>query len=353
MADVATYVPVVRWKQGERKALRQLTPDVRELVVPIIEPITSLYVSKTDGRLRAPIEAINRKIAGSIVSNWGQSTLIVDAVQLAPFLSRNHPIAAITSICRAARELGARAVPSIRRLDARATVEYRRYLHDSDIGVCVRLDLMDLELPDIRERTKSLLSALRHDRDAIDLVVDYGCYYFDQPKMAELLRRVGGWEDWRSITMLCGSFPKDLSEVPEGMVPLKRREVEFWQDQLFELGSGRLIRFGDYGTQYPIFNEPPEGCNPSVSIRYTSEKEWLVCRGQGVEQAGTRQWIGHSAMLVQNQRFHGGDFSAGTRYVLDRLLSSASTGNFSTWLQAGFNHHICVAARQVNATIVR
>jgi len=37
MFDHRHYVPVVKWKRGERVALRNLTSDVREKITPLIE----------------------------------------------------------------------------------------------------------------------------------------------------------------------------------------------------------------------------------------------------------------------------------------------------------------------------
>jgi hypothetical protein len=48
----------------------------------------------------------------------------------------------------------------------------------------------------------------------------------------------------------------------------------------------------------------------------------------------------------------GAAFSAGSRYVYEHCDEDIGTGNFSTWLQAGVNHHLELVANQV-AQLVR
>ena len=59
-------------------------------------------------------------------------------------------------------------------------------------------------------------------------------------------------------------------------------------------------------------------------------------------------------LLVGRPYFKGAGFSAGDRYISDvakgakQNLETARTGNPEKWLQAGINHHMTLASRQVS-----
>jgi hypothetical protein len=353
MPDMIAYSPVVRWKVGERKALYNLSPDVRELMMPIIEPFPGLY-ARRNGALRGRAARVDAAIGRSVADSWGRSAVIIDCHLLPSWIDRDSPVCSTVGICRAARAAGVRAVPAIRRTSTRALVEVRRHLNERDIGVCVRLELIDLAYRHISRDLERILGELRLPRSSVDLVLDYGQWYFDHPPIVNALSSVGGASGWRSIAFVSGSFPKDLTDVEEGLRTISRPEWTAWTAQSSpSKGAGRFVRFGDFTTQHAIYSEPPEYSNPSVSVRYALQNKWIVSRGQGIEQGSSEQWIGHALLLTGQEYFYGRQYSAGDKYIADRCEPGASTGNFTTWLQASVNHHISVSARSAAAAHAR
>ena len=113
---------------------------------------------------------------------------------------------------------------------------------------------------------------------------------------------------------------------------------------------GRLPAFGDYTIQHPFYRDPPIRANFSASIRYTTPTEFFVLRGEGVfneRSAGFSQWPAHAMMLMESPEYLGDSFSDGDRYIAERAADPEHTGSASTWLQAGINHHMSLAAQQV------
>lgn len=122
--------------------------------------------------------------------------------------------------------------------------------------------------------------------------------------------------------------------------------------QCFERESirSREVRYGDYTIQHPLQRDVL--FIPSASIRYTSDTYWVVMRGEkpGKPDApGPEQYIGHAQLLRERKEFRGRDFSAGDAYVDFIASQDSQTGNPAKWVQAGVNHHVTLAARQMAA----
>lgn len=117
------------------------------------------------------------------------------------------------------------------------------------------------------------------------------------------------------------------------------------------IGSqGVLPVYGDYTIQCPTYSEAPQYANTSASVRYTYENYWVIMRGEGLRNPGGpgySQYPANAQLLCEREEFCGSTFSSGDRYINDRALNPAKTGNASTWLQAGINHHITFVVRQI------
>ena len=158
--------------------------------------------------------------------------------------------------------------------------------------------------------------------------------------------------EWRSLSVIAGSFPKDLSAFPKnGQYTQQRLD---WLSWLYQVNRRpplqRLPTFGDYTIQHPFFSEPPRHMNFSASIRYTSGDYWVVMRGEGVRNEtgpGYAQWPANAFLLRERREFCGSDFSYGDAYIEEMSSQLAATGNPETWLRAGINHHLTFVARQI------
>src|SRR5258705_13897914 len=84
-------------------------------------------------------------------------------------------------------------------------------------------------------------------------------------------------ERWRTVTLLGGSFPPDLTGFKVGQHENPREEWRRWKKQITAgHGIARLPAYGDYTIQHPMNQEPIEGANPSESIRYASDNYWVI-----------------------------------------------------------------------------
>jgi len=112
----------------------------------------------------------------------------------------------------------------------------------------------------------------------------------------------------------------------------------------------RIPRFGDYTIFHPFERRNFPGMNISASIRYTTEDDWLIMRGEALKKkdgAGYAQYPANAEMLCEKKEYCGRSYSYGDKYIADSLLHTSHPGNPKTWLAAGINHHLTLVARQL------
>lgn len=163
--------------------------------------------------------------------------------------------------------------------------------------------------------------------------------------------------EWRSFTVVAGSFPRNLVGIPVGANLIDRVEWQRWQSEMEVFGKRRLRvpNFGDYTIQHANFSEPIPGMNVSASIRYTSTSQWLLMRGEGLKNkksSGYAQYAANAQLLIDRKEFRGPDFSDGDMYIW-RAASHKNDGpgNPEAWLRAGINHHMTVGVRQIQQAV--
>ena len=106
--------------------------------------------------------------------------------------------------------------------------------------------------------------------------------------------------------------------------------------------------FADYTIQHPVYKESAQFFAPSASIRYTLKDEWLVMRGQ---RGKPRQYLANARILSEMPEYKG--FGEGFSYGDAQIklkgadLSSKRTGNPTTWLVVGINHHLACVTSQI------
>jgi hypothetical protein len=195
-----------------------------------------------------------------------------------------------------------------------------------------------------------VLARYRLEPEQVDLIIDRRLVHGTTVPFSEFIDKVPALNKWRTVTLLGGSFPKDLRGFSPGRHEHPRLEWSLWLDDWSDTTIGRCPDFGDYTIRYAFFDAPPRNPNTSASIRYASQAYWVVMRGEGVlneGSAGFAQWPANAAILVEQPEFCGADFSEGDRYIAERAMSPEPTGTARTWLQAGINHHVTLVANQI------
>lgn len=344
------YLCVLRWKAAERRALARLSGTHRRRMVPLIEP-----TPRAIGRAAESPEGLAhalRELVLQVQQSWLGLPSLLDLSHLRRLPSCSCQ-AAITTVLLESTIRNMQVFPVFALNErpelVRAILACRDYVVH---GVGIRAMAEDLASLDGRLRLQSKLQAFGLSPNEVHLIVDQGFVCNDIPPI-EALIQVPFLPDWRELFLLGGSFPKDLTELPLGVHRLPRYEWRRYLELVAEWPRAtRCPKYGDYGIQHALFEEPPIGARPSASVRYSLDPDWLVLRGAAVgnkSRGGFGQYRGHAKYLVGHGDFRGSNFSAGDAQIALHAQAGARSGSPETWLEIGTSHHFAQALASLDS----
>lgn len=342
------YIPVLRWKQAEWKALANLHLADRTRMTPLIE-ITPQSVAPR--QRRATTAEMLAKNAEDMRNSWNSSSLFVDLWLLDSHTEACgvHPLEYLAQRASAEHVSLIPVTGLDRRSDYQSAV--RSVIEADAKGVCIRLLEKELVRPALREQLDQLLYELSIHCEETDLIIDYqvtSCHALAYAGLCALLPHL---KEWRTLTVVSGNFPRDLTGFSVGAHLLPRRDWITWRDQVTATPHlPRRPSYGDYTIQHAMYRAPPQRPNFSASIRYTTEVDWLIMRGEGVFHVGSPgfdQWPANAQLLCARPEFCGGNFSYGDQYIEHMGQQTTRSGSAETWLRAGINHHMTYVVRQI------
>ena len=344
-----TYVPILRWKRAEQKALERVDDAERSLIKPLLEFTPRDYRAKKS-RPHPTVTNVALSHIDTIEKVWGGRPAFVD-YELLPSRLRSkggaHPLRELARLGEN-REVSLIPVATLR-MQPHEYLVVREAERRMGQGVGIRLKRRDLIADDLPDRVKRTMGAVGVSRATTDLLMDYEVTSRGAPAIASILTTLGSPQMWRSTVAISGAFPKDLTGFSPGEHLHHRADLAWWRSQISK-GIAPTDAFGDYTIQYPLFSEPPEFANFSASIRYTTDDHWVVMRGEGVfndDGPGFAQWPANAQLLCDRHEYCGPSFSYGDRYISEMSRQQTKTGNAETWLRAGLNHHLVFTTRQL------
>lgn len=301
----------------------------------------------------SPEEAIN-KIVSQISKHWGSRQLYIDVGLLSPsalFFDGNH---FLTMVSQHASTLGLSFIPVIRVAKDQtynSAVKAVTLIHGQ--GACIRLTHEEIKQPELANKIDTLLAFLEISPENVDLMIDFQFVGQGLPTFKTIYKVLPHVDEWRNLIWAGGAFPEDLSKLKKNDIYwLPRNDWTSWREQIVRSQSGlRLPIFSDYTIQHPRYRDlTGRLMNISASIRYTSEKDWVIMRGESISAEGgpgTSQWPANAALLCEREEYCGDGFSYGDRYIKNESSAFDKPGNATTWLCAGINHHMTFAVRQL------
>lgn len=341
------YVPILKWRQGEQLALRELDPQVRGRLTPLIEipPVTWDY--ENDCPAKTIDEHVNG-VADSIRRNWGDRPAFIDlpwclddrvsdgrlAVEKVfdDLLAKDQPAVPVTGLARSTNYQSA-----IRRIVAR-----------DRLGVCIRIEPEDWEDPGtLNQEVSELCDELGVRRQQCDLLIDFksvaGVSVGSIVLLAtSLLGMLDGINEWRTLIWAGSAFPENLIGIPaDAMTHIPRSEWQAWSNIARRNSVARVPTFGDYAISHPEPSDvDPRVMRMSANLRYTTSDSWLVLKGRNVRQHGHEQFNALCRALVGHPDYSGPGFSWGDSYI-DRCARGVDgPGNASMWRRVGVSHHL-------------
>lgn len=356
------YVPILPTKRGELAAVADLPPDVRSQTTPmfVVHPIDLDF--ETDVPSKSVAEHV-RGLGKKITDNWGIGRAMLDTAFV---IDDTDPTGGLRTIGYDAANAGLQLVPVVSpgrpEAHASAAAELNR---DLGTGVCLRLSPTQWpNNPQSQAAANSLLRDLAVTPEDVDLVLDLGSE--TRTELVETFARsalatLPNADRWRAVVLAGAAFPRDLTGVPKGqIVRIPRHDWRLYRrlaDEAVDAGQ-RVPAFGDYAAAHP---DPSLSINPrfmsiSASLRYTSDSDWLVAKGELFKGRGGGEGgeavRAPARLLAEHGEFCGAAFSEGDQWI-DRIANDSQTscGNPERWRRTATNHHIVfVTDRLANPT---
>lgn len=364
MYDHKNYTPILRWKAAEKTAIDKLTQKAKQNIIPLVEflmpQVKNLDQDKTPkDLLNESIKQFNYKLSEipkQIEAYWGKDPVFID-VQLIDGSIRAKTIKKLLVDCQS---LNIAIIPVINLMTDNTTsadIDTNQVSVDfaqKNSGLCIRISKSNLDSGTLQSDIDNFININRLDKRNVDFLVDFKIindeissnYIIDKMKTIPYVK------EWRRFIFSGGSFPKDLSMFEKhNQYNIPRKDWLIWKDLITKLE--RAPSFSDYTIQHPLYAPAKiQIINPSASIRYTLEDNWLVIRGEGLRNpkgAGFKQYPALASLLVRQKEFKGENFSFGDKYISEKAadINTKNTGNPKTWLQAGINHHMSLVATQI------
>lgn len=357
MFDYMHYVPVLRWKRGERGALKDLDPDDKVAMTPLLEPLPG-YMRPRRSRRSAPASDDLSVVVEQIADCWGSPRIFVDLAKASETPFQGTTTRNVERCFEALTAMGVHPIPVTQ--PGRTTKlqsGIREIVQVLRTGLAVRVPVLSLQAQAVSLELRDLIAFLDVDLGDVDIIVEYGLVGAGDPSFSDVCQRLPEIHRWRTFTILGGSFPPNLMGFKKpGQYEVQREEWKRWAAEVAtSTGLPRRPSFGDYTIQHPIYIEPVRGANPTASIRYTSDTYWVIMRGEGLRtpgSAGHAQYPANAELLSGRKEYCGPLYSAGDEYIWDvASRQSPGPGTPEKWLRAGINHHLTFTARQIPAWV--
>lgn len=295
---MVTYVPMLRWKRGERKALKHVRAATKANAInPYVDVSADRFRGKTATKRTAATTAPDQFIA-DLLDSWGRGRVYVAAATLLPEAgSTSHPIREIATRAKAAKIA---VVPATERA---ASPAYQAAVLAAaktlGSGVCLKISLDEMT------SASSWVGSWPVALTETDLVVDLGnnvanVLALGSP-VVDAFRSLHKGAQWRSVACVGTSMPDNFQAYAKGLYEIPRKEWTLWK----KLNAGSLpydLDYGDYCTV--ALTTPPAGIKWGypITVKYTLKDDFLICRGVRTTGAGAKdsdvQLVEHAKDIV-------------------------------------------------------
>ena len=223
------YVPILKWKRGERTALEKLAPALKNGMTPLIE-IQPVPFDHTNGVFSKTLDQHLGSVGNHVKTAWNQDTpLFVDADTLyvngdfpvdTLLQSGQHPVEFLIDDIEAqgTKAIVVTGLDRYKPFQVAIKVVNDKYKR----GICIRLEESDLsDINSLHVDIDNLLAFLDEKPENIDIILDYK-QILPKQKQAHinniifLLAQLPHLSEWRTLTLASTAYPKTLQQVPTG-----------------------------------------------------------------------------------------------------------------------------------------
>lgn len=335
-----TYLALLKGKQAEYDALRELNLPVRRQVTPLLL-LREAGGAATVADLAAQLDRLR--------IDWGdQGPVILDGEWL------TDPTTFRLAL-EAARSKGWVAVPSARLTDPDTYVEVVR-LAALNVGAVLRLSRADFASGEIEERLGSMLDAISLAPERVDLVLDLRNVEWthlgaDTLAVENMIGQLPTPTRWRHLAVASSSIPPDFRGFARNEITRVPRAEAWLYEALFDRRRlmARLPVYADYvvANPDPVEEVHADYLPQNALLRYSTSGDWLFARGYDINKEGSGHIPPLLSRLMKEEGFRDASFSAGDRWIVDAASGDGASGNATIWRRAGSSHHMTLVTQQI------
>jgi len=327
------YIPILRWKQGERIALLNLAAPTRAKVTPHIVITQSQF---------GAAEVVAKQIGDA----WGKTKFYLDASDL-PGTAAKH---SLDDIRAKAKAIGLLIVPSIKlNAPSEYTAAATRAVKSDDRGIALRISLAQLT------SAASWTPSWSFPKGETDLIVDLSSSASNVLALGQSVhtafQSLHQAKAWRSVTMAGGNIPANLSGYAVGLTALPRAELKLWWS-LQKAGLPYDLHFGDYAVIGPdATTEGIEGPVP-INAKYSLIDDFAVFHGVKTKGPGSKprdqQYRSYANQIVKLAKRNALAHCWGDK-MIDAIAASPTSapGSPASWVSYSVNRHIELTISQL------
>ena len=342
MTRRASYVPILKGRQGEFLALSTINDATAEAIRPLVE-----LVPKGERGDREAVRTSCDKTADTLGDHWGDRPAFLDAGLLDQSIQFGDGGPLLRATRRTTEQWGVKAIPVLRIDDPPLALQDVAKLNaEFDCGLCIRLvgEDLDREPEELEEAFQLLIGPCQIQRTDVDVVVDVGAIESEQMVRAfarmlrSIVRDLEEMGPWRSLVVASGAFPVDLSAYAPGVIGERSRlDADLWAQLVARGRFDGTIDFGDYVIAHPLLGAGvPFIAAPQ--LRYTTADRWLILKGRRNDPAGNEQFYTICQTVADHEEFAGAALGAADARIANPRAHGP--GNATTWRQVGTAHHL-------------
>ena len=356
------YVPILKGKEGEFRALSTLAPVSKRILTPLID-IPRRDINPDTQQPNKLLESYLSKKANRIYSCWGSTRpIFVDLFDLALDLRMKNGDHFISYMFEHLRQNNVQAIPTTGLdRDDQYQIAIRDVISKDGRGGCIRLLAEDIEDPATTVRDLSdLLQFIRITQEGVHLILYFrslpdGSEHRAADLTIDFMGTLPFVDALNTISVAASGFPENLAKInPYSIYRIPRTEWRLRQILISQRNRlPRLPAYGDYGICHPdILDFDPRIHTPSAAIRYTTDLNWIILKAGSLKRYGFHQFHQLAGSLIGNPEYSGAHYSWGDEFIDDCANNMAGTGNLTTWRQVGTSHHLTLVGEQISNSSV-
>ncbi|MBN2239006.1 MAG: beta family protein [Dehalococcoidales bacterium] len=349
------YVPILKGKLGEFKAIGELTAEVKDQITPLFE-VPPIPINYDTGKPAKSVDTHIKNFIPNINKYWGTGrSAFVDLNFIPDKVMKNgqHPL---NFVFQQARDLDLSLIPVIGLYRQQEYLSAVKEINNIDHrGVCIRIEPVDIENEDLDELILTLEGELEVDVSEVDILIDLKEIQKDQigllvRSVRDVIRTLPNIDEWRTLTLVATAFPQTMSGFEPNSISLTARaEWQLWTTLFYNSSKiPRMPTFGDYTVVHPELLEiDPRYMQLGSKIKYTYDNDWIIVKGTSIRRGGSDQTRHLCRDLIALDEYLKQEFSWGDRYIQECADEIAGVGSQTTWVSVGVNHHITFVVNQL------